>query len=1052
MKRIILAILAFSIQNTCLQGQKFYFRGYSAQEGLAHPFVYSIGQDIHGYLWLGTPEGLYIFNGLDFKYLNKNNGLADNFISQIYRDSKNRMWLGHQNGSVSVFSNNSFVKLNTNQEIHGTVTDITEDQTGKVWISVQNQGLLAVNENLKMKSIQVSVGEGQIVQLESISPTEFLAGTYESLYLLRFDTVNEAMKVTETFQEYPGSRVMEIITTSPDEFSVLSQRAGLIDLVRDSTAGFDLRIIDCNTVGHLDNVQGGILGAAGDLWLISLGEGMIQYRRNARHFFVRTAIINASLGLPSRNVKSIYEDMEGNTWLGMFGDGIYRYTDNDLNYIVAVQEERLAGPVNIASDPDRFLITSGNRLLEINQAADSVLRDYSLPVSGNIDNINCIYYSWEGQIWIGYEHAGLFVSNMESERFSDVYISQDILSNSINHITGGENYILVSTKRGLCRIDSGTGSVTWYNTDQGLPYNNIRQAYVDSEKRILISTLCKEIYYIDTNGKVSTLEGSGIDPFTSVVSITEDKEGIIWVATLGNGVWMIPENGESLNFTTNTGLVSDYCYSMVLTQNDEPVVSHQGGISHIDPETSHVVTRTQYDGLNPSTVFKPNSVRRDPAGQIWFGSSEGMLKYVPGVSDSDNIPPILTVTSLILNGDTLSPKGDKIRVRPGRYEIEVGYIGIYLKNPEKVYYQTKLEGYNVGWSEPTYQRKAVFSQVGHGEYTFKIKAFNEYEKVTELSSALAFSIKKPVYATAWFYLCLVLIIGSSFYITLRFRERYHRSIQERLLENLDEKTKEIIVKEEIIKERKKVEQILIDAKNRAELYEQLKTSFLQNISHEIRTPMNAIVGFSQLLKEDTLAKENRDEFIEAISENADSLLKLIDDILDLSKLETKQLTIKLEPCPVNNIINELESFFQQRIINEGRTGIELSAAFPTEEDVSVVADKVRLKQILDKLLDNALKFTETGKISFGYTLTDNNIIFYVEDTGPGLSAEKQKVIFDLFRKIEDDKVKLYGGTGLGLTLAKYLINLMGGDIDVVSKEGEGSRFYFNLPYVPGREF
>ena len=150
-----------------------------------------------------------------------------------------------------------------------------------------------------------------------------------------------------------------------------------------------------------------------------------------------------------------------------------------------------------------------------------------------------------------------------------------------------------------------------------------------------------------------------------------------------------------------------------------------------------------------------------------------------------------------------------------------------------------------------------------------------------------------------------------------------------MLKNLDEKTKEIIIKEEIIKERKKVEKILIEAKTKAELSEQLKTSFLQNMSHEIRTPMNAIVGFSQLLKEEGITDKMRNDFVENVSTNAESLLGLIDDILDVSQLETDQLKIKQDICNLNELIRGLESIYNEKLTNMEKGKIKLSAVYPS---------------------------------------------------------------------------------------------------------------------------
>ncbi len=384
---------------------------------------------------------------------------------------------------------------------------------------------------------------------------------------------------------------------------------------------------------------------------------------------------------------------------------------------------------------------------------------------------------------------------------------------------------------------------------------------------------------------------------------------------------------------------------------------------------------------------------------------------------------------------------------PASYTDE--YIGINFSSPEMVIYQTFLEGHSSSWSDLRSDQEVVYERVGHGRYKFNIRAFNENDSGTQISSAFELHIKKPIYLTFWFYVIIIGVISALFYYVLKMREKSLRTEQESLIRNLDEKSKDIILKEAIIKERQKVEKELLEAKNKAEMAEQLKSSFLANISHEIRTPMNAIVGMSHLLEDDGDDPQDRKILVSEIISNSESLLVLISDILDLSKLESNQLSITLRPFSINKMISDLKSRYDKVLIKDNKSYILLETETSTE-DIEISSDSSRLEQIFTKLLDNAVKYTEKGKISFGYQLNrkSNNIIFYVEDTGIGLSKEKQDIIFDLFRKIEDDKLKLYRGTGIGLTLSRYLVKLLGGDINVESAEHKGSKFYFVLHLGP----
>lgn len=241
------------------------------------------------------------------------------------------------------------------------------------------------------------------------------------------------------------------------------------------------------------------------------------------------------------------------------------------------------------------------------------------------------------------------------------------------------------------------------------------------------------------------------------------------------------------------------------------------------------------------------------------------------------------------------------------------------------------------------------------------------------------------------------------------------------------------------------------AKEKAEESDRLKTAFLTNVSHELRTPMNAILGFSNLLATPKVAEEQKAKFARHIEENGNTLLNLIDDILDIAKIEAGEIKIHKENTQINVILDELYSnFFEEKNRNK-KDEIEFilkkeinSASF------SIYTDGNRVKQVLSKLLSNALKFTEKGLVEFGYKIeAHNNLKFYVKDSGIGIDKENQKTIFERFRKVESEKAKkLYRGAGLGLSISKKIIELLGGNMWVESIPNEGAIFHFNVPCTP----
>ncbi|RLD62565.1 MAG: hypothetical protein DRJ01_06015 [Bacteroidetes bacterium] len=248
-----------------------------------------------------------------------------------------------------------------------------------------------------------------------------------------------------------------------------------------------------------------------------------------------------------------------------------------------------------------------------------------------------------------------------------------------------------------------------------------------------------------------------------------------------------------------------------------------------------------------------------------------------------------------------------------------------------------------------------------------------------------------------------------------------------------------------ISEQKEYEQSLKAAKEKAEEAVKFQSAFLNNLSHEIRTPMNAIIGFSSMLDR-KLNDKTRDSYIKIINDNSMSLLGIIDDILDVSKIEAGQLKLNYSEVNINDVLDEL-FILHQNYLNKENKDIKLLLKKPSENNNIINTDVVRLRQILNKLIGNAIKFTNNGFVEFGYENRKNNIVFCVKDTGIGIDEEKFDLVFDRFRKIENDNTVLYGGTGLGLTITKKLVELLHGRIWLESEVNKGTTFYFTLPII-----
>jgi len=250
--------------------------------------------------------------------------------------------------------------------------------------------------------------------------------------------------------------------------------------------------------------------------------------------------------------------------------------------------------------------------------------------------------------------------------------------------------------------------------------------------------------------------------------------------------------------------------------------------------------------------------------------------------------------------------------------------------------------------------------------------------------------------------------------------------------------------DELQRKNKELEQ----SKKKAEEGDRLKSSFLANMSHEIRSPINGIMGFSQMLQRKEYTPGKRRKFYHIIQSNTQHLLNIINDLLDVSKIDANQLTLNYQNFDLNKILQELYRGYEYELKEKGKEHIKLEVNFTLDDRSRYIhCDPNRFRQIMENLLSNAVKFTDEGIIEFGYELqSSNRLLFYVKDTGIGLSPDEQQYIFDRFRQVEDSTHRMSEGTGLGLSISKNLVELLGGKMWTESKKGEGSTFYFTLPY------
>ena len=784
---IILMLIILHFEGIQCYSQKYQFNHFGTSEGLTQPFIYTINQDDRGFLWIGTGAGLFRYDGFQFTQFTIEDSLAGNFVTQSMKDQNGNLWFGHMNGGISLFDGNHFVKIDPG-ESQNSITGIAEGNNGNIWISTQREGILRIDPRQNIHRIASPFEQEYISALECLSDGYMLIGTNQHLYLFRFNPDGDGLVMKREINSFPEGNVTDIIDSNKKEqLFAISSGQGIYSLKRNQNSfRFKANRIDSLGEEELGNIQEGITDKRGNVWVSLMGSGVYKFdpdKTNGKNLH-----LTSEKGLPSNDVRCIFEDREGNIWFGLYGDGLVRFVKEKLLFYSYTERFETNSFYSLDGEQGHLWTGSNQGILHINPKNGNILDVYSTAEGLPHDRITALFKHPEGDIWIGSEKSGLYKLNHTSGQIRRIPLSSNELENSINYITGDKQNIWVATKKGICHINLKNGERNWYNTNTGLPYNNINHLYKDSENRILIGTLSNQLYAINQEGRVETIPIRTAQGLVQINSITEDNAGNTWISTYGNGVFKI-EQDTTKQFERETGLLSNYGYSLVYA-NEKIYIGHHGGISEIDTKTNRIKRYAGNYGIKNSTEFFNNAAYTSKENSIWFGTSDGIAKFSPGKTAKDTIAPQLNITEIFVNNQKIDA-GNNITLEPGNYELEFNYIGLQLRDPASVQYQYQLKGYTKGWSEFTAEREATFGNVRPGEYTFRLRALNKDDISTGEPLEVNIRIRKHLYQRAWFYLVLGIALLGLGYLIIVIRERNLVREKRNLETKVRERTEEL---------------------------------------------------------------------------------------------------------------------------------------------------------------------------------------------------------------------------------------------------------------------
>ena len=1019
------------------------------EQGLPQSTVTSIVQTREGYLWLGTQEGLVRFNGTRFDTFDKRDTPAfktSHAIRALFEDANDVLWIGTFGGGLVRYADGRFTRQD---DVAGNqISSITADREGRLWVGTFDAGLFSLHDGVVTR-FAPDDGLDFISTLHVAPDGALWVGTGAGLH--RIDGVNRALITTE---DGLSNNHIEAVFVDRSGVLWIATRGG-VDRYKDG------RLLDTARPSLFDDVVLTFFeDPGGSLWIGTKNSGLVRYREGRLDTFTQKD------GLTHNGVIALYQDREGSLWVGTDGGGLNRLRDDKFTSYT----EREGLPSNmtfpIYEDAEGALWI-GSEKAGLSRFGDGVFTAFTTDDGLSSNTVLSLAGDGAGTLWIGTDGGGL--NRLKDGAFTTFTSDDGLPNDAISALyDDGAGTLWIGTDGGLSRLRAG--QFTNFTPDDGLVNSYVLALRQDQWGALWIGTYGGGLQRLHngtftahyTTTPAPDQQGDGLGS-NIVVALYEDHEGTLWIGTYGGGLSRL-RHGTLTTYTLQHGLFSDTIYQILEDGQGNLWMSSNLGLFRVSKTDFHAVAEGRLDRVSPVVYGKADGLKshemnggfqpagwKDRAGRLWFPSIKGVAMIDPAQLRVNTVPPPVVIEAVIVDRENLR-ETDHTELAPGKDKIDFYFAALSFIDPDNIAYQYKLEGYDEQWSEPTAGHTATYTNLDPGTYTFRVKARNRDGVWNETGASVSFYLKPFFYQTTWFL--ILCVIGVILLALGGYKARIRQlKARERQLERaVDEHTRDLRqAKERVEKEKEKAERAREVIEAQAEELKKLdrfKTHFFTNVSHEFRTPLTMIIGvLENMFGEDEQCVDASRGEMQMMLRNAQRLLRLINQLLDLSRLESGKMQLQAHPCNLatllEGIVGSFTPFTEQK-------GIDLQFACDRDE-IALYYEPDKVEKVFFNLLSNAVKFTQTGgRILVSVAEKDNPdtpeglVEVRVEDTGIGIPKEQLPFIFDRFHQVNVSDVRAHSGTGIGLALAKELVLLHGGAIEVESELGAGATFIVTL--------
>ncbi|GAB3775073.1 two-component regulator propeller domain-containing protein [Spirosoma horti] len=1016
------------------------FDHLSVKDGLSNNSVNCILQDREGFIWLGTSEGLNKYDGYTFTILQHDpdhptQSFQNNNITGLCEDHSGQLWVVTEGGGLhEVNKKTGLVTPHFIQaaEAHkwNKQLSIYEDKGGVIWISTF-AGLARYQPARHQFILYPSPQPG--VPIKTVFEDHqhrFWVATNRGLYL--FD------RQTGRFTLLP------VAGLTGNQPAFISFHLDANDMLWLGTAGHSLFRLDLrrqpwqlipynprgliNPFVYMNSLH---RDAKGILW-IGTTNGLQGINTQTDQVFTYRPQPNASKGISSINAQAVYHDRTGMLWIGT-DNGIDRQAIS-IKPFQTYQVIPNKGTANLPENKvvallkdsyDQLWVSNLHVVYRTRTGKDQFepIPSAALGSVGQHENFVCALLPNKSEgIWLG-TTDGLYQFEQATGHFHGY--PSEVPAQFLDRSPSGDLWL--GGEGGIASFSPITHHYTYYKTGpNALPDKYVHgvMASRTGDVWILIERqgICR--LHPQTGHFTRYTAGSGGQLSSNdVQSIYEDANGVIWVGTHQGGLNRFdPRTGIFSVISHQDGLPGNNVLGITGDRFGHLWLSTDQGLCRFDP-TTRAIRNYELNNELPSNDFVRNATFRQP-DQLYFGSLNGAVSFKPDRIRDDKRPFSIYITQINVLDQPRPPMDSVLTLNHDENFLSFRFAALSYNQPQQNRYAYQLVGVEKNWVQNGNSHFANYTNLSPGHYTFRVKAANSDGIWTTKVASIQLLIYPPWWATWWAYSLYALLVGGAIWVYFRFYTNRIRQQQELELN------------------RRKAEQL--------KSVDELKTRLFSNITHEFRTPLSLIISPVEKLLQDGRLDASTRQILALVQRNADQLLRLINQLLDLSKLEAHHMNVSLMRGEVTEFVNHLvESFRQGAQEKNIRLTCSTSAILPKE----LLFDADKWEKILTNLLSNALKFTpEGGQVTVSLdagsstdTPSGTSLQLRITDSGIGIPPENLPHIFDRFYQVDDSRTRSYEGTGIGLALVKELIELLGGTITVESQLNVGTTFLLTLP-------